>query len=280
MRISKRTQQIFGDFCSTHGVLRTIREVFEAEGFSENEDFDDPKVWGERRTLAASFHSAIDMDDESQQYRLLRVYLHAIDDWGRDYLDGTLRPDAVRLVRALRRDGAPIDENGNLVDVETSPVALPLDDFGRLSQPDVLFKHLERIRTGLKDDPALAIASAKELLESTCKFVLDDYGISYSSRAGAQDLYRNTARALKIDREAVPGNKKGSESARKILQNLATTVQAMAELRNELGLGHGKTKNSEALERHARLAFNASRTVVEFVLQTWDQRRKRGAGPS
>ena len=75
----------------------------------------------------------------------------------------------------------------------------------------------------------------------------------------------------------MPGNRKGSDSARKVLQNLATTVQAMAELRNELGLGHGKTRHSEALERHARLAFNASRTVVEFVLQTWHQRKRQGA---
>lgn len=178
---------------------------------------------------------------------------------------------------ALQRDGAPIDGDGNLLEVGSSPVVLPLDEFERLSQPEVLVKHLERIGNNLSKDPAAAIASAKELVESTCKFVLDDYGIAYNKKDDLPELYRATSKALKIDRDAVPGNRKGSESARKVLQNQATTVQSMAELRNELGLGHGRTRNSEALERHARLAFNAARTVVEFVLQTWHQRKRQRA---
>ncbi len=86
-------------------------------------------------------------------------------------------------------------------------------------------------------------------------------------------LYKKTAQTLKINREAVPDSVKGSKAAQRILQNLATAVQSLAELRNELGLGHGKTRSSPALERHARLAFNASRSVVEFVLQTWHERQ-------
>jgi hypothetical protein len=55
MKISKRTQRTFGDFCSDYGVLRTIRDVFEAEEFAEDENFEDENIWGQRRTLAAAF---------------------------------------------------------------------------------------------------------------------------------------------------------------------------------------------------------------------------------
>ena len=82
MKISKRTQRAFGDFCSDYGVLRTIRDAFEGEDFAEDEDFEDESIWGQRRTLAAAFHSAIDPDDAEQQKRLLRVYLNAIDEPG------------------------------------------------------------------------------------------------------------------------------------------------------------------------------------------------------
>jgi hypothetical protein len=82
MTISKRPQQKFADFCTDYGDLRTIRDVFEAEDFEEADHFNGG-LMGERRTLVASFHSRIDFDDETQQRRLLRVYLHAIDDWGR-----------------------------------------------------------------------------------------------------------------------------------------------------------------------------------------------------
>jgi hypothetical protein len=276
MKISKRSQQKFADLCTDHGTLRTIRELFEAQDFEEAEDFKGNGL-GERRTLVASIHSLIDFDDEAQQRRLLRVYLSGIDDWGRGFLDTDLNEDTKALIRYLRRDGAPIDEEGNLLEVGSSPVVLPLDEFDRLSEPEVLVKHLDRIGENLSKDPAASIGSSKELIESTCKFVLDDYNISYAKTDSLLDLYKATATALKINRDAVPGNRKGSEAAQRVLQNMATAVQSMAELRNELGLGHGKTSNSPALERHARLSFNAARTVVEFVLQTWHQRKRQGA---
>lgn len=207
MRISKRTQQKFADFCTDHGVLRTIREVFEAEDFEESEFFSSPGM-GERRSLVASFHSLINLADEAQQRRLLRVYLNAIDDWGRGFLDGDLTEDAKSLISSLRRDGAPLDEEGNLVEVGSSPVALPLDEFERLSQPEVLVKHLERVGENLAKDPAASIGSSKELVESTCKFVLDDYDIGYGKTDSLLDLYKATAKALKINREAVSGSRK------------------------------------------------------------------------
>lgn len=123
-------------------------------------------------------------------------------------------------------------------------------------------------------DPPAAVGSAKELVESVCKFILDDYSIAYDSKESLLDLYKKAAKALKLNREAVPDSAKGSESAQRVLQNLATAVQSLAELRNELGLGHGKTKASPAFSRHGRLALNASRTVVEFLLETWHARRE------
>ncbi|MFK0224003.1 abortive infection family protein [Streptomyces vinaceus] len=53
----------------------------------------------------------------------------------------------------------------------------------------------------------------------------------------------------------------------------------MAELRNQLGLGHGRTTPSPALTRHARLALNSTVTVTEFVLDTWQDRIDRGKFP-
>jgi hypothetical protein len=124
-------------------------------------------------------------------------------------------------------------------------------------------------------DPAASVGSAKELLESVCKFIMEDYGIEYEKNESLLDLYKKAAKALKLDRQAVPDSAKGSAAAQRVLQNLATAVQSLAELRNELGVGHGKTKPSPAFARHARLAFNASRTVVEFLLETWHVRREQ-----
>ena len=51
----------------------------------------------------------------------------------------------------------------------------------------------------------------------------------------------------------MPGSAKGSEASQQVLRTLVTTVQSLAELRNELGIGHGQSTRSVALARHARL---------------------------
>lgn len=126
---------------------------------------------------------------------------------------------------------------------------------------------------GLASDPAVAIASSKEMVESVCKIILDDYGIPYARNLDLIELYKETAKAMRLNAEAVPDSAKGSQAAQGALRALVTTVQRLAELRNELGLGHGRNRASQALTRHARLAFNTSSAVAEFLLDTWHERR-------
>jgi hypothetical protein len=181
-------------------------------------------------------------------------------------------------VRALQQDGGPVDDDGKLVFGGSAPPVLPVEQFDRLDEPRVLLQHLERIDAGILKDPAAAIGAAKELVESTLKFILDDYGVEYSEReASLTDLYKLAATSLRLTREAVPESAKGSRASHRILQNLATAVQSLAELRNELGVGHGRTAPSPALARHARLAANSARAVVEFLLETWHERRSTEA---
>jgi hypothetical protein len=223
----------------------------------------------------------LDLSDSITAQRLVGVYLDAVDDWGtRDRTfqpagdDEKLVDEARALVRALQRDGVPVDDDGKLV-LGAAPPVLPLERFDRLAEPRVLLQHLERIDAGIAQDPATAIGSAKELVESTCKFILRDYDVAYDERrTDLVDLYKLVAEQLKLTREAVPVSTKGSRASHKVLQNLTTAVQSLAELRNELGVGHGRTAPSPALARHARLAANASRTVVEFLLETWHVRRE------
>ena len=88
--------------------------------------------------------------------------------------------------------------------------------------------------------------------------------------------YRKVADLLELKAESVPGNAKGSEASQQVLRTLVTTVQSLAELRNELGICHGQSIRSVALARHARLALNATVTIAEFVLDTWQSRVSTG----
>lgn len=153
---------------------------------------------------------------------------------------------------------------------------LRLHERALLNDPEVLEEHLVRIRDSLSADPAAAISSSKNLLESLFRIILDSSGIVYAQRDDIPQLYRQVADILDLKAESVPDSAKGSESAQQILRTLVTTIQSLAELRNQLGIGHGQSTRSVALTRHARLALNAAVTVAEFVLDTWQARVNSG----
>lgn len=149
---------------------------------------------------------------------------------------------------------------------------LAVTDYARLDDPAVLQDHLGEIERTLTDNPPSAITASKDLVESICKLILDDYQTAYSRSDDLLALYKMTAKVLRLNAEAVPDSAPGSKAAQKTLRALSTTVQSLAEVRNELGRGHGRTQRSPALARHARLAANAARAVSEFLLDTWHVR--------
>jgi hypothetical protein len=184
-----------------------------------------------------------------------------------------LAGDGWALIATKEISGRPIFEGRHRKGAKQPSTALRLPEYQRLRDPHVFEEHMRRIDAGLASDPAAAIASSKEMVESVCKVILDDYGVEYDRKDDLLDLYKAAAKALKLNAESVPDSAKGSQAAQGVLRALGTTVQRLAELRNELGLGHGRSRTSKAQTRHARLAFNAASAMAEFMLDTWHERR-------
>lgn len=190
------------------------------------------------------------------------------------FFNQKLAPDGWALLATGRMSGRPVYEGRQKRGAKQPATALRLPEYQRLRDPKVFEEHLARIEAGLTADPAMAIASSKELVESVCKLVLDDYSVSYSGKDDLIELYKKTALVLKLNAESVPQSAKGSQAAQGALRALATAVQRLAELWNEIGLGHGRAAASPALTRHARLAFTLAAGVSEFLLDTWHERRR------
>lgn len=259
------------------GVVRTICDIFEAEGFHVPTEAGDPPEAGIRRWYVEHFLSSADWTQPQTQAAFARAAAAAVEDWGHDWATPeALTADAVAFVKSARRDGIPLSEAGDLVAVGPG-AAIPLARFAPLVEPHAAQEGLARIERNLDADPYVAIGSCKELVETVCQHVLDAYGVSYDRGESMLDLYKKTAEALGVHRDSVPDNAKASRTTKRILQNVASAVQGLTELRNEIGSGHGKTFQSAAQPRHARLALNATRTVVEFILDTWEHRSRSAA---
>jgi hypothetical protein len=191
-----------------------------------------------------------------------------------------LRPNGYQLSPASFVSGRPIYVGTRITASHNPATALKLSTRTLLDDHAALQDHLDSIQRTISTDPPATIASAKELVETTYKLILDKRGIAYGNKDDLGDLYKKVAAELSLNRESVPDSTKGSEAAKKTLGALNTIVFGLAELRNTLGRGHGRTTPSPALERHARLAFNAGVALTEFLFDTWQDREKSAGAPT
>lgn len=125
-------------------------------------------------------------------------------------------------------------------------------------------KALERRTT----DPEGAITSARTLIESVCKHILDESGTDYDDGAELPKLYKATAEALNL------APSQHTESVfKQVLGGCTSVVEGLGSLRNRLSDAHGKGKvGSKPAPRHAELAVNLSGALATFLLATWEAR--------
>jgi hypothetical protein len=132
-----------------------------------------------------------------------------------------------------------------------------------------LASQIQRIKDGIETDPALAIGTAKEVIETVCKTILEERGKTISGTPDIPTLTKALLRELKLVPEGIHDGAKGADLIRGILRSLGTIGNDLAQLRGLYGTGHGKTANTQALKpRHAKLAVGAAATLVTFLVET------------
>lgn len=190
-----------------------------------------------------------------------------------DHFNTLLRRDGWELIEVKQMSGRPVFAGRRITGHRAATDALQLDRYPRVVDEEAIREHMRRIDAGLVADPAAAVASSKELVETTCKMILEDFSVEYRRRDDLADLFKKTTTALALRPQDIAEDSRGSDAAKKTLRAMVPLVQGLAELRNEFGLGHGRARSASVPARYGRLAFNASVTLVEFLLETWHVRK-------
>ena len=119
-----------------------------------------------------------------------------------------------------------------------------------------------------ESNPTEAIGKAKELIESCCKTILDEFGIEYNATVDLSDLTKKTFKKLNLLPEDIDDTLPLSQTLKQILGSLRGVSSGLAELRNAYGTGHGKSDKYKGLApRHSKLAVGSAVTLVTFL---WD----------
>ena len=185
-----------------------------------------------------------------------------------------LQNDGFKLVERTRLSGKPIYV-GRYVGIGATPGLSAARETLAGTDPGYVAQQITRMDAAVINDPSLAIGTAKELVETCCKTILTDRGIAFSKNADLPELVKLTSKELELTPDDIPEKSKAADTIKRLLSNLATITQGVAELRNHYGTGHGKTADAKGLQsRHAKLAVGAASTLAVFLAETHNERQK------
>lgn len=270
--ISIKTRQVFRENM-VGWVLREISDEFDAARI----DCDlalQPSVSGQRRTLIEQYYHTIEWTDWSHIKKVLQVFeavLHRAEQLASqaDLHWQKQRQDEVdKLVWCLGKDGFQWND-GRIVSGVGLPSMADIKETAAVFDSKHMQDQIRRMELAVESDPTLAIGTAKELIETCCKTILAARGKPVSGTPDVSTLTKETLKELKLVPEGVPDSARGADVIKRLLSNLGTIGNGLAELRGLYGTGHGKHGSTSGLgTRHAKLAVGAAATLTVFLFET------------
>lgn len=262
-------------------MTRTLREI-EMEFDSADVTFDEdhrPSCSGQRRSLVEKYYHSIDWKKWSDVRKVLIIYENVlatleeqVDSDNPFISNEEVKSRFPWLKKWIEKDGIKYAD-GKLIPVGSNQALQEMADTTAKFDAPELNRQIERMQNSIRDDPGLAIGTAKELVETTCKTILEERGIPFCEKDDIAKLLKDTRKALGLIPDNIPNSKKGSDIIRRLLSNLGNIAQGLGELRNLYGTGHGKTGKSKGLsDRHARLAVGSASTLAAFLFETHKER--------
>jgi len=218
---------------------------------------------GARRSFVEQYYASLDFTKWNDVCKLLKVYENVLENAAQ-----VNQSAFSNLCKWLRKDGFEYSD-GRIGSLAGTPSLSHVKHLATEFNADYMSGQVRRMEQSVESDPALAIGSAKELVETCCKTILKDRNSLTPDKSDLSQLVKATLKELRLLPDDIPDQSKGVETIRRLLSNLATVTQGLAELRNLYGSGHGREGRSKGLKpRHARLAIGAATALAVFLFET------------
>lgn len=206
------------------------------------------------RFLAETLHPVVRSSDDAEELAKKYNDLLRMDGW-------QLLP--VREISGRPVYGAvPFAADGALVFGAAKTIQQKLDSA-------YLGIQITRLQQAVVNDPELAIGTAKEFLESVTKTVLQAKGEAWGSADSFPSLVKQALKVLKVVPDGISRQPETEQAIRVLINNLGSSVDKLAELRNWHGTGHGKDAQPQdetwLEEHHARFAVGVTIQIAQFI---------------
>ena len=180
-----------------------------------------------------------------------------------------LKKKKERISKALQNAKLQYLTGGRLIGALAAPSA-SLEESIKKRNISVLNEEFDRALSTVETSPRDALSAACNILESVCKVYIEEESLEMPAKQDLQHVWSVVRKDLGFDPSQVE-----DRDLKEILSGLISTVNGVGALRTHASSAHGSGSKRYRVEpRHARLAIHAAHTVVLFVLETWDKRKK------
>ena len=162
--------------------------------------------FGATAGLVQQYYASLDISKWDDVRKFLAVYGEAMvnlqlqfSGYNSEYAKNTF----ARLDDYIRRDGFDF-RDGRLVSVGTLSTTAKLKEDAIAADAPYLLQQIERIENQIESDPRLAIGTSKELIETVCKTILADRGVTFDRKWELSDLVKCTRAELNLVPDDVP----------------------------------------------------------------------------
>jgi hypothetical protein len=139
---------------------------------------------------------------------------------------------------------------------------------------DYVRGQIKLMQSSIASTPHLAIGTAKELIETVCKSILNNKNVEIDKNWDIGRLVKETNKKLELIPAFVEEREKAKVAIEKLLGGFSMIVQGIAELRNSFGTGHGHEPQFKSLDEiYAKLVVASASEFAIFYLEI----NKRGS---
>lgn len=205
--------------------------------------------------LCEIMHPAVrNSEDELQQF--LSIY------------NKNLEADGFEIIQTDEISGKPVFSGRQKV-IGQAHLAAKKFEIKKYLNTEYVNSKINTMNDAVNKDTDLAIGTAKELLETTCKSILKQKGVKPNPNWTLPKLVNETTATLDFKPKEAEDPEKADKSIRQILGGISTIIYGVAELRNAYGTGHGKEADFKGLDaKYAKLLVGVVSEIAIIYLAT------------
>ncbi|MES2208503.1 MAG: abortive infection family protein [Pseudomonadota bacterium] len=183
-----------------------------------------------------------------------------ITDWNQNLAEGQ-----ARIRESLAKNQLSYQTNGYITLAGASPATKTLADFLRNGDFASIEAEFNRTIAQINNDPYAAITAACSIIEALCKTYIETFNLEMPTKQTVVPLWRTIQQHLGLNIDSTI-----EDDQKRIIQGLASIVDGIGAYRTHTGSAHGRGITPPKIQpAEARLAVNASHTLVIFIMERW-----------